>query len=548
MLHPMKVGALVLLFTTAPALATPKLVLQITVDGLRADLLGRYQANFGRGGFNYLMDKGAVFTNARYLHANTETIVGHTTLATGATPSVHGMVGNVWYHADSGELGYNIEDPDAPMLPTRAQVSEGAQVDPAQLRARSKGRSPAGILAPTLADTLAISGPPGAKVFGISGKDRSAVAMAGKVGTAYWYSTDNGDFQTSGYYMQDYPDWVKAWNEQRKAENLADSTWELLHEPDKYLLADQDDRPYEVDLKGYGRVFPHNFGPPQHPLLFTRILVSPEGDRLLADFGKALIEAEQLGQDEVTDYLSVSFSSVDAVNHFFGPSSLENEDTVLRLDRTLADFLKYVDKQVGLEHTVIVLSADHGMAEMPEYATAQGHPAGRLYSDEVLDAARSIARQKFGNGALVKDFFRPYLYLDRAGLEASKLDYTQAVETLSQALEKVEGIGSAVPSSGAAASGQAAVAYNHHATRSGDIYIYQKPHWFLFDRGPIGVMHGSPWSYDQQVPLIFAGHGVKPGRTGRLVHPIDVAPTLAALLGLPAPAAAQGSALQEVLN
>jgi predicted AlkP superfamily pyrophosphatase or phosphodiesterase len=544
----MKAGALVLLFTTAPAFATPKLVLQITVDGLRADLLSRYQANFGRGGFNYLMDKGAVFTNARYLHANTETIVGHTTLATGATPSVHGMVGNVWYHADSGDLGYNIEDPDAPMLPTREQVSEGAQVDPAQLRARSKGRSPVGILAPTLADTLAISGPPGAKVFGISGKDRSAVAMAGKVGTAYWYSTDNGDFQTSGYYMQDYPDWVKAWNKQRKAESLAGTAWELLHEPDKYLLADQDDRPYEIDLKGYGRIFPHNFGPPQHPLLFTRILVSPEGDRLLADFGKALIEAEQLGQDEVTDYLSVSFSSVDAVNHFFGPSSLENEDTMLQLDRTLADFLKYVDKQVGLEHTLIVLSADHGMAEMPEYATARGHPAGRLYSDEVLEAARSIAQEKFGSSALVKDFFRPYLYLDRAGLEASKLDYTQAVETLSQALEQVQGIGNAVPSSGAAASGQAAVAYNHHTTRSGDIYIYQKPHWFLFDRGPIGVMHGSPWSYDQQVPLIFAGHGVKPGRTGRLVHPIDVAPTLAALLGLPAPAAAQGSALKEVLN
>ena len=179
----------------------PRLVLQITVDGLRADLLERYAANFGEGGFAYLQDRGAVFSNAHYLHANTETIVGHTTLATGATPAVHGMVGNVWRDPESGELGYNIEDPEAPLLPTRKEQVKGAQVDPAQKRARSSGRSPRGILAPTFSDTLRIGTAGGAKVFGISGKDRSAVAMAGQTGTAYWYSTDTGDFQTSRYYM-----------------------------------------------------------------------------------------------------------------------------------------------------------------------------------------------------------------------------------------------------------------------------------------------------------------------------------------------------------
>jgi hypothetical protein len=222
------------LLATQALADTPRLVLQITIDGLRADLLDRYQENFVKDGFNYLRNKGVVYTNAHYLHANTETIVGHTTLATGATPSVHGMVGNVWYHADSGELGYNIEDSDAPLIPTRKEKVEGAQVDPAQKRARSSGRSPRGILAPTFSDTLKIATSGQAKIFGISGKDRSAVAMAGKTGTAYWYSTDSGDFQSSSYYMKAYPQWVEKWNAGRKAEQLGGKQWKLLLSRDKY--------------------------------------------------------------------------------------------------------------------------------------------------------------------------------------------------------------------------------------------------------------------------------------------------------------------------
>jgi predicted AlkP superfamily pyrophosphatase or phosphodiesterase len=537
-----------LLLAAGAVAESPRLVLQITVDGLRADLIERYRGNFGKGGFNYLLENGAVFTNAHYLHANTETIVGHTTLATGATPAVHGMVGNVWHHADSGELGYNIEDPDAPLLPTRESAASGAQVDPAQLKARTKGRSPRGILAPTLADTLKISAPGNAKVFGISGKDRSAVAMAGKVGTAYWYSTDTGDFQTSAYYMDSYPQWVSTWNAERRAEAMGGANWKLLLDTDRYLLAGQDDRPYEIDLKGFGRTFPHAYGPADHPLFFTRVLVSPAGDQLLANFGKQLIASEQLGVDDDTDYLSVSFSSVDAVNHFFGPSSLENEDTVLQLDRTLAGFLAYVDKKVGLEHTLIVLSADHGMAEMPEYASERGYPAGRLYSDQVLEAAREHAEQLFGSAAIIKDFFRPYLYLDKAETSRLGLDHEMVVAKLADALAGMDGIAAAVPSARAKSLHQPAVAHNHHPTRSGDIYIYQQPHWFLFDRGAIGVMHGSPWAYDSHVPLIFAGPGIKSGVHDRPVHPIDVAPTLSRLLHLAPPATAQGQTLPEVTS
>ncbi len=534
---------------------TPKLVLQVTVDGLRADLIERYASHYGKNGLNYLLREGVVYTNAHYQHANTETIVGHTTLATGATPAVHGMIGNVWFHRESGELGYNIEDASAPLIATREQSRQGAQVDPSQLRARSDGRSPRGILVPTFSDSLSESTAGRAKVFGISGKDRSAVAMAGKSGTAYWYSTNNGDFQTSAYYMNKYPEWVIAWNEKRLAEKMVGGTWSLLRDVSHYQFAHRDDRPYEVDLKGYGRTFPHAFGPAEHPLFFTRVLVSPEGDKLLLDFGKALIEAEGLGQDDVTDYLSISFSGVDAVNHFFGPSSLENEDVVAQLDLTLEQLFTYIDKKVGLDNTLIVFSADHGMADMPEYALEQGKDAGRLYSDEVITMARQICAERFGSETIVKDFFRPFLYLDGDVVAGKGLSLEQVSATIARELSKNErqaGIGGAV-SSHAALQGDAkgialAIRNNIHLDRAGDIYIYQKPNWFMFDRGAVAAMHGSPHPYDTHVPIIFAGAGIKPATVNRSVHPVDVAPTVSTWVGIPPPAAAEGSALAELVN
>jgi hypothetical protein len=237
-----------------------KLVLQVTVDGLRADLLNRYKNGFGKGGFRFLMEEGTYYTNAHYQHANTETIVGHTTLATGTFPSQHGMIGNVWFDREAGELSYNIEDPKHPIIPTRDSGMKGTQVDPAQKLSRTQGRSPSVILAPTFGDGLAAYYGGRSKIFGVSGKDRSAVSMAGHVGKAFWYSTNTGDFVTSTYYYDAYPDWVSKWNAQRKTERYVGESWSLLNDSSAYLLASQDDRPYEADLKGYGRVFPHPFG------------------------------------------------------------------------------------------------------------------------------------------------------------------------------------------------------------------------------------------------------------------------------------------------
>jgi predicted AlkP superfamily pyrophosphatase or phosphodiesterase len=529
-----------------------RLVLQLTVDGLRADLLSRGNEQFEEGGFRYLLNNGAVFANAHYQHANTETIVGHATLATGAHPSVHGMTGNVWYDAEAGELAYNIEDPDSPILPVRDEQQKGDQVDPSQKLSRTQGRSPEALLAETLADKMLSYSGGKSRAYAVSGKDRSAVALAGKGGKAFWMSTDSGDFVTSAWYYDAYPEWVVQWNAQRKASAYAGTEWALLNDKESYLLAGQDDRPYETDLRGFGRTFPHRFGEAGNKLLYTQVVASPKGDALLADFAKSLVLSEKLGKGPAIDFLSVSFSGVDAVNHFFGPASLENEDMVLQLDRTLADLLAFIDDKVGLDHTLIVLSADHGIAELPEYMAERGMDSGRLTPDVILAAVERISKERFGVGGLVRFYYRPYIYLNREQIAEAGLDPAEVREILAEALTLEPGIH-------IAATRQMLESWpdrklfnqirnNYHPVRSGDIYIVQEPYWFNFDKGPVAGMHGSPWNYDTHVPIIFSGPGVRSGITYRRVQPADVAPTLAALMGMSPPASAQGSVLPEVFD
>jgi hypothetical protein len=530
-----------------------RLVLQITVDGLRADLITRSEDRFGADGFRYLVDHGTVFANAHYRHSNTETIVGHATLSTGAQPSRHGMTGNVWYDSSADELSYNIEDPEYALIPVRPEEMEGDQVDPAQQLARTQGRSPRALLAQTLGGKLLVHTGGKAKVFGVSGKDRSAVAMAGKGGKAFWYATNSGDFITSTWYYDEYPDWVAAWNAERKADRYGGTEWTLLlGSPDAYLLGHQDDRPYEADLRGFGRTFPHRFGAVGDGLLYTQLVGSPVGDQLLADFAKALIVNEELGTDDVPDYLSVSFSGIDAVNHFFGPSSLENEDAILQLDRTLSDFLTFVDETVGLANTLVVLSADHGAAEMPEYMSELGQEAGRLVPRVIVDAANRIGRAEFGVDEIVRFYYRPYLYLDDAGIAATGLDAATVNDALARELTREPGIHLAVTPRTAAAVPDSKlieqITNNYHAARAGDIYVVQEPYWFNFDEGPVVAMHGSPWSYDTHVPVMFVGPGIDNGVVHRRIEPADVAPTLAALLGMGPPASSQASVLPEVFR
>ncbi len=537
----------------------PRLVLQITVDQLRGDLPLRSLEQFGAGGFRYLLENGTAYLDAHHPHANTETIVGHTTLATGAYPSAHGMIGNVWFDQALGRTVYNIEDPNYRLLTADAGVDQETEIDPTQRQARSDGRSPAAILSSTFADELAVATSGKAKIFGVSVKDRGAVSMAGHAGKAFWFSKQSGEFVTSTYYYDAYPGWVTGWNAQGLAFEYAGREWALLDAPDTYLFADRDDREGEVDLAGFGSTFPHPWGAADSRYFTTLLTLSPAGDELTLDFAKRLLDAEDLGRDEVTDYLSVSFSSTDYVGHLFGPSSLEAEDNLRRLDRTLADLLAHVDARVGLENTLVVLSSDHGGAEIPAYLSELGVPSGYV-DPESWDRTPALARLKDRFGVaeeLIVGYDHPYLTLDEDLIRERGLGLREVEEAVAREIMGFEGVAVAVSSEvlrvGAYPDTPVleSVLRNFNPARSGNVFIVFAPGHFIndFDGLTVAATHGSPWRYDTFVPVWFAGWGVPAGvQVNRRVHTTDVAPTLSRMLGIKMPSAAAGVPLVEVLG
>jgi predicted AlkP superfamily pyrophosphatase or phosphodiesterase len=534
----------------------PKLILQITVDQLRGDLPTRYYDRLGEGGFRYLWESGIVYRNAHHAHANTETIVGHATLATGAHPSNHGMVGNLWFDRETGFTTYNVEDSAYQLLTQGASVDAKTEIDPTQRAARSEGRSPAAILVTTFSDELRSNTGGEAKVIGVSVKDRGAISMAGHSGTAYWFSKAGGEFVTSNYYLDRYPEWVTKWNAKKKPQAYAGTKWKLLHKQGAYLFGDSDDRAWETDVGGFGRVFPHNYGDGTSPYFTTWLTLSPAGDELTLDFAKQALVAEQLGKDAVTDYLSVSFSSTDYVGHVFGPSSLEAEDNILRLDRTLADLLAFVDKQVGLDSTLVVLSADHGGPDAPGYLNSLKIPAGYVDPDSWdKDAAIERIREKFGiEGALIETYDHPYLYFSADVIADPDIDQEALQTAVVDELSKFKGVSLAVSSSALRRGNlpdtdiYRAVLNNFNSKRSGEVFIVFEPNWFIndFDGLTVASTHGSPWDYDTYVPIVFAGAGLKPQVVDRKVQTVDVAATLSAFMGIKPPSGSAGAPLEEV--
>ena len=536
----------------------PRLVLQITIDQLRGDLPYRYYDRLGEGGFRFLLDQGVVYRNAHHAHANTETIVGHTTLATGAYPSIHGMVGNLWFDRETGQTMYNIEDARYKLLTAGADVDDSAEIDPTQRAARSEGRSPSAILTTTFGDELRSATGGRGKVFGVSVKDRGAVSMAGHAGKAFWFSKASGEFVTSNYYYDRYPAWVNAFNAKRPAQRFSGKSWSLLHGRDSYMFGASDDRPWETDVGGFGRVFPHAYGPSDGKYFTTLLTLSPAGDELVLDFARTALVEEQLGKDETTDFLSVSFSSTDYVGHIFGPSSLEAEDNILQLDRTLAALFAFIDEQVGLDNTLIVLSADHGGPDTPGYLNSLGIPAGYVDPDSWdKQAAIDRVRAQFGiKGKLIETYDHPYVYFSDDVLDAERIDIEALENAVVEELSAFPGVSVAVSSS-ALARGDfpdtdlyRSVMNNYHNKRSGNVYIVFEPNWFIndFDGLTVAATHGSPWGYDTFVPLIFAGARLQPRTVVRRVHTVDVAATLSAYLRIRPPSGSVGDPLGEVLE
>ncbi len=535
----------------------PRLILQITVDQLRGDLLNRYSDRFGDDGFRYLMERGTVYLDAHHRHANTETVVGHTTLATGADPAAHGMVANVWLDRATSELAYNVEDPRYPILTSGAGVDASSELDPTQRLARTDGRSPSAILVSTFGDELSLFYGGQSKVFGVSVKDRGAITMAGHVGKAFWFSKTAGEFITSSFYYDEPPAWVDTWNGAGPLSLYDGASWDLMADHTTYRFP-EDDRPFEIDFPGYGRTFPHAYGPADSPYFTTLLTLSPAGDDLTLDFAKALIENEDLGSDAVPDYLSISFSSTDYVGHFFGPSSLESEDNLLRLDRTVAELLRFVDDRVGLDNTLIVLSSDHGGAETPGHLSNSGFETDYVDPD-TWDRAAAIGalKARFVIGEeLITSYAHPYLYLDRRLIRALGLDQAEVEQAVAEELTRFDGVALAIASS-ALRTGNLPdvpiirrVLRNYNPSRSGDVYVVFEPNRFIndLDGTVVAASHGSPWRYDTYVPIVFTGPGVPAQRISRPVETVDVAVTLAVMLGTKPPSGAVGTALHEVLD
>ncbi|MCU0358035.1 MAG: alkaline phosphatase family protein [Cyclobacteriaceae bacterium] len=511
----------------------------------------------GPGGFRYLYESGVVYANAHHRHANTETIVGHTTLATGADPADHGMIGNVWFDKQLGRAVYNIEDDRYSLLSDEVGVDKSTEKDPTLKVATSDGRSPRAILTSTFSDELALSTNGQAKIFAVSVKDRGAVPMSGRAGKAFWFSKATGGFVSSTYYYDAYPAWVKEWNTQSLAQSYANTSWELLRDKSTYRFGHDDDMPWEVSLPGFGRVFPHPFGKAESKLFTSLLTLSPVGDELTLSFAKELIVQEGLGKDAITDYLAISFSSTDYVGHVFGPSSLESEDNLLRLDKTLADLFGYIDKQVGLDNTLIILSADHGAPEVPGRLHQLGFDA-RYFNPDSLEKQKVIQtlKAKYGLATeLISGYHHPYLYLNNEALKKRKLNIHEVSQAIAAALPNISGIAYAVPSidirEGKIPDTRMyrQILRNFNPKRSGDIYIVFEPHCFIndFDGLTVASAHGSPWRYDTYVPIIFAGNGLKPQTVFREVETVDVALTLSNYLRVNAPSGATGNPLAEVL-
>ena len=537
----------------------PRLVLQITIDALRADMPERFQRHYGKNGWRYFLDQGVHYVNAHYEHANTETIVGHTSLATGAYPSTHGMVANVWFDRETGALRYNIEDPKHKLLTIGGGVDKSREIDPTQKTARSDGRSPNAIRVSTFSDQLTSHYAGRAKVFAVSVKDRGAVSMAGHTGKAFWFSKSTGQFVTSDYYYKSYPQWVTDFNAKKLPLRYANTEWTLPENKHDYLFADADDREWETALPGWGRTFPHAYGPADGKYFTTFLTLSPAGDELTLDFAKALFENEKLGADDIPDYLAISFSSTDYVNHIFGPSSLEAEENQRRLDQTLADLLAFIDAEVGLDKTLIVLSADHGSPDTPGYLHELGIESAAYFDTKALNRQPAInaLKRRFGLGEeLIETYYHPYLYLNRDAIKKAGLDLSSVERAVAEEVMKFPGIALAVPSSALRSNRVpdlgpiGAVLRNYDLGRSGDIYLVFSPHNFIndFDGLTVAATHGSPWGYDTHVPVIFAGHGIKGGKLSRRITPYDIAPTLSAYLRIDAPSGADGAVLKEVVG
>jgi hypothetical protein len=492
----------------------PRLILLVAVDQMRADYLPRYSAAF-TGGFRRLNRDGAVFTNAHLDHYPTVTAVGHSAMLSGAPPSISGIIGNDWYDRTLKKNVTSVEDPNTQLL-----GAPGAY-----------GSSPHRLRVSTVGDELKMARPD-ARVIGISSKDRSAILMAGRMADlALWWDQTTGAFVSSTWYRPELPSWAAAFNARKPADAWLGREWRASEGGAQAPVF---------------RRMPEVPGPAYYSAVYN----SPFGNDLVVEAAEAALEGEALGTRGVTDVLAVSFSCNDAVGHSKGPHSPEVRDITVRTDLALERLLAAVDRRVGLARTIVVLTADHGVAPVPEQMVAWKMPAGRLSRAELEKGMNGALETAFGPGAWVEGRAGSTIYLNRALIAEKGLDPEEVERRAARGIEGVPPVWRAYTRS-QLLEGRVPpdpwsrrVLLSFHRERGGDVEILFEPYWLS---GSSGTSHGTPYSYDTHIPLIMMGAGI---RAGRYDHPVllnDVAPTLATMLGIETPSGASGRALEEAL-
>jgi hypothetical protein len=490
----------------------PKLVVVVIIDQFRYDYLTRFRSEY-TGGFDRLLKTGTVFTNAYLQHFPTVTAVGHSTILTGATPSLSGIVANDWFDRESGRSVASITDSNVTLL-----------------GGTGTGASPSRLLMSTVGDELKIGARGGTpRVIGISLKDRAAILTVGRMAdSAYWFDATNGNMVSSTYYFPDVPTWVKEFNSKRAVDGLLGAEWKS---PAGKVLGNL---PVDPDSKKYDA--------------FER---SPYGTQFLLSFAQRAIEAEALGSGTATDLISVSLSSTDLVGHPFGPDSPEIHDLNLQTDRLLGQFLQFLDKRLRPGSVLVVLTADHGVASLPEVQAGRKMPGGRIIEATQRKAVESALLAKFGEGKWISYAACGSFWLDRATIREKKLNQAEVEECVAQALTEQPHV-YRVYTRTQLLSGRygsdlvgTRIANGFFPSRSSDVITVLEPYWIY---GAKDASHGTPFGYDTHLPLIFAGTGIQRGVYDQTVAINDIAPTLATILGIETPSGSSGRVLTEMLE
>ncbi len=515
----------------------PKLVVGIVVDQMKMEYLYRFSDDFSANGFKRLMNKGYVFHNAHFNYMPTYTAPGHASIYTGTTPSVNGIVGNEWFSRKLGKSMYCTDDASV------KTIGEGSEKEGAM--------SPKNLLSTTITDELRLGTNFNGKVIGMSLKDRGAILPAGHFANwAFWFSS-TGAFISSTFYGEKLPDWVTQFNNEKNYLPYINKGWSLLKPVADYNESLPDDNPYEGKLYNCEKpVFPYNLKEMYDKNDAGVMRSTPFGNNLLADFAKKAIEKEALGKDNVTDFLTVSFSSTDYVGHILGPRSMELQDTYLRLDLTIADFLDYLDKTVGKDNYLLFLTADHACAENAAHLKDHKYDVKNIPSKDIFKSLKEFSTTAFGVN-LVVEYSNFNVYLNKELIKTKGLELVNVKQDFKAFLMSQEQVKKVYTEEDILASTGNDfylnfIANGYDVTQNGDLVVLDKPGYIEY--GATGTSHGTPYAYDTHAPLLFYGWKIKPGESFDKKEITQIAPTLALKLKIEMPNGTESKVLEEVLQ